>query len=206
MPDFTDISTPTIAFDGTQSIEEIVEAHPGVPMIAKGKLAIQDIGRRMAQMRGLKPGSTSIRTVEMIDEILERLTDGETLTSILLDDHMPARRTLDGWCDKDEELGTAIVKAMASGQHVLADIRLDIAQRGIFSTQDARYDEMLIKAINANIAQRNRRDFGEHKHVDMTVSTPTVMLAPLDLPEIDDSEFDDATFEVIDQEDDPDQA
>lgn len=166
MPDFTDRTEPTISFDGSQTVEELNEAHPSVPMIAKGKLAIKDIGKRLAQIRGLKPGSTSIRTDEMIEEILTRLTDGETLTSILCDEHMPAKRTLDNWCDRDMELDHSIMKAQAKGQRTLADIRLDIAQGGQFSTQDVRRDDLLIKAINANISQRNRAEFGEKVQVD----------------------------------------
>ncbi len=152
--------------DGTRSIAEIAEAHPGVPMVKLGKETIKDAGRRLAQIQGLKPGSSSIRSPEMIEEILTRLSIGETLTSITCDTTMPAISTLWGWCDKDEDLANAIKRAQAKGQRTLADLRLDIAAGGTFSTGDRARDELLIKAINANIAQRNRAEFGEKLQVE----------------------------------------
>lgn len=154
------------ATDGTKTVAEIVEAHAGVPMIALGKETIFDIGKRLAQISGLKPGRSSIRTPEMIDEILERLANGQTLTTITSDPHMPAHSTFWYWCDADADLASKVKAAQAVGQRVLADARLDIAAGGLFSTGDARRDEMLVKAINANIAQRNRSEFGEKVQVD----------------------------------------
>lgn len=176
------------AFDGSRTVAEIAETLPGVAGVALGKQSIKDAGRRMAQIRGLKPGSSSIRSTFMIEEILTRLTDGETITSITCDPHMPAPRTLWGWCDRDEKLAADIASAQARGQRVLADLRLNIAAGGEFSTGDARRDEILIKAINSNLAQRNRAEFGDRIAVDQTVSVAPVML-PI-IPRLEDFDND----------------
>lgn len=186
--------------DGTRTIGEIVADGPGNPVLKLGKQSIKDAGRRLAQIHGLKPGSSSIRSKEMIEEMLTRLNNGETITSILCDVHMPAPRTLWNWCDADEGLSNAIKKAQAQGQRALADIRMDIAAGGTFSTGDARRDDLLIKAINANIGQRNRAEFGERVQVDhqrvnvmlpdwaVAISTKPLE-APDDTPDDDPSEI-----------------
>ena len=46
----------------------------------------------------------SMRTDEMINEILERFSVGETITSVCLDDHMPTIRALQKWRIKDKDL------------------------------------------------------------------------------------------------------
>ncbi|RYF36136.1 MAG: hypothetical protein EOO38_28105, partial [Cytophagaceae bacterium] len=95
---------PLAGANGTQSIAELTAEHPGVPMIKLGKQAIKDAGQRMAQIQGLKPGGSSIRTAEIIEEMLRRLLIGETVTSICCDVHMPASSTLWLWCRDDEKL------------------------------------------------------------------------------------------------------
>jgi hypothetical protein len=201
-PPLDPASTPaTIAgADGTRTIGEIAANGRGNPLLVLGKRTIKDAGRRMAQIRGLKPGSTSIRTVEMIEEILTRLNDGETMTSILCDSHMPAPQTLWNWCDADQELSASIAKAQAQGQRALADLRMNIAMGGEFSTGDIRRDAELIKAINANIAQRNRAEFGEQKAISISTNMP-VMLAPIPgLPDLD-AEFRIEDAEIVSKDD-----
>jgi hypothetical protein len=131
-----------------------------------GKVIIKDIGARYRQIVGLKPGSSSIRTDEMIEEILERLIMGESMASILISEHLPAPRTMWNWCRDDEKLDQDIKWAQAMGQRMLKDITPDIAAGGVFSTGDARRDELLIKVIEKNASQRNRAEFGERVQVD----------------------------------------
>lgn len=173
---------PLAGTDGTRSIAEITAEHAGVPMIKLGKQAIKDAGRRMAQIQGLKPGGSSIKTPETIAEILRRLLMGETVTSICCDVHMPATSTLWVWCRDDEKLEADIKWAQSMGQRTLADLRLDIAAGGTFSTGDTRRDELLIRAINANVAQRNRAEFGERVSVDTTHRVAPVMLPAIAFP------------------------
>lgn len=146
-----------------------MEVHGGnaIKLAALGKTAIADLGARLRQIASLKPGSASIRTEAMISAILDRLMCGETLTSILTDPSMPGVSTFWGWCKKDADLDRDVKEAQAIGQRVLADLRLNIAQGGEFSAGDPRRDELVIKTINANLAQRNRAEFGERTQVDV---------------------------------------
>lgn len=152
--------------DGSLTIAEIVPSLSSNAQMVLGKQSIKDIGARYRQIIGLKPGSSSIRTVEMIEEMVERLILGESMTSILVSPHMPAPRTIWGWCRDDPALDEEVKWATAMGQRLLKDVTTDIAAGGIFSTGDARRDELLIKVIEKNASQRNRREFGDRVQVD----------------------------------------
>ncbi|RZF59022.1 hypothetical protein EWE75_24105 [Sphingomonas populi] len=161
-----EVPTPSLPpLDGTQTIAELAKISP-ITLAAMGKQSIKDMSNRRRQIEGLKPGSSSIRTVEMIEEIVDRLRGGETLTSILKDTHLPRVTTLWNWREADEALDQRIKRAQAQGQHTLADERLDIALGCSISTGDTYRDSLVIKTINANIAQRNRAEFGERVQVD----------------------------------------
>lgn len=161
--------------DGSLSVEELSRMTGTRDVLVMGKATIKDAGAKLRQIIGLKPGSTSIRTPEMIDEIVDRLMFGESLVSITADPRMPAHSTLWNWRDADPALDDRIRKAQARGAHMLVDIKLDIAQGGFFSTGDARRDEIYIKAIDKNVSLRNRAEFGERVQVDharVTVNLP----------------------------------
>lgn len=175
MKDSAPDDAPLSLLDGSRTIEELTLDKTRGELSELGKRTIKDLGNRMRQIAGLKPGSTSIRTSAMIDEIIERLEYGETLASIHVDSHMPAVGTLHNWRSADPDLDARITLAEQRGQNILADLRMDIALGGHFSTGDARRDELVVKTINTNISQRNRAKFGERVQVDharVTVNLP----------------------------------
>ncbi|MBD8734908.1 terminase small subunit-like protein [Sphingomonas sp. CFBP 13706] len=174
------------AFDGTRTFAEIsaesIGTGNGRDLQTLGRQTVTDMATRLRMLHNLKPGSSSIRTPAMIDEILDRLKSGQSVTVICLDDHMPAHSTFYNWCDKDDWLDEQRIRAQAIGQRTLADLRIMIAQGGDWSTGDRQRDELLIKAINTNIAQRNRTEFGEQSRVEVTHSIAPVVLPMIALP------------------------
>lgn len=188
-PETAPIEKPPLAgANGALTIGQMLPDPASIDGRKLGKVIIHDIGQRYRQIIGLKPGSSSIRTVEMIEEILERLVLGEGMASILLDPNLPAPRTLWGWCRDDLKLDDDIKWARAMGQRMLKDITPDIASGGVFSTGDARRDELLIKVIEKNASQHNRAEFGDRIAVDQTVSVAPVMLPPIALPHDDEDD------------------
>lgn len=151
--------------DGSRSIATLVADAPGAVTVL-GKETIKDLGARLRQISGLKPGRSSIRSQKIIDELLQRLLEGENLVTITLDPHMPAVSTLSYWRRDDYQLDQDIRWAMAEGQSVLYDIAQNIAAGGEFSTGDARRDELLIKVITITASKRNRADFGDKVQVE----------------------------------------
>lgn len=71
-------------------------------------------------------GRPSLYTEELVEEICERLADGEPLRHICRDDHMPSWRTIYRWLD-DEELSARIAHARELGEQALSEQCMDIA-------------------------------------------------------------------------------
>ena len=64
--------------------------------------------------------SHSIRTPEMTEEILHRLSEGEPLTHICKSPGMPKRWTVADWVKKDEEFRVRFQQAREFGADVIA--------------------------------------------------------------------------------------
>lgn len=62
----------------------------------------------------------SLRTPELVDEILRRMSAGEPLANICRDDHMPHMSTWRVWCRNDPELDIAHSRARDDGFDVIA--------------------------------------------------------------------------------------
>ncbi|SEJ87288.1 hypothetical protein SAMN05518849_11668 [Sphingobium sp. AP50] len=166
---------PPSVLDGTLTVEELSAIKAADQVSVMGKQTIRDIGARARQIAGLKPGSKTIRTPELIDEIVDRLRYGEALASIASDPTMPAYTTIWNWREADPDLDSLIRRSEAVGQHFLVDIQQDIALAGVFSTGDRLRDEFLNRTIDKNVGRRNRAEFGERVQVDQS---PVVINLP----------------------------
>ena len=92
----------------------------------------------------------SIKTNEMIDEILERFSVGETITSVCLDEHMPTIRALQKWRIKDKALDDKCFAAETRGIMVHAAAAV-AAQRSVISDTfigDAKRAQAIVTAAN----------------------------------------------------------
>jgi hypothetical protein len=72
-------------------------------------------------------GRPTLYTPELADEILTRLSNGETLTSICRPDTMPSRGTVHAWKAKDAEFSKRFARAKDDGWDAIADDCLEIA-------------------------------------------------------------------------------
>ena len=74
------------------------------------------------------PGRPTEYDPDLAKEILERLADGETLSSICQDERFPASRTVRRWAlDPDHEFSPLYTHARKIGYHYMADELLDIS-------------------------------------------------------------------------------
>lgn len=69
----------------------------------------------------------SLYSETLADDIVNRLSVGETLVAICSGDGMPAPRTVRDWCKSHPEFGERYDAAMADGCHALIDQTLTIA-------------------------------------------------------------------------------
>lgn len=147
-----------------QSARALVPTNSRPPM----NTILADIGRQMREAAGKKLPTASIRTPEVIDEIVMRLSSGETMASIHLDPTMPSPVTLWRWERDDPDLSDIIDWARQRGQHPLYDAMLDISMGGSLSTGSVDRDALLLRTIRDTASKRNRKDFGERVDVRQT--------------------------------------
>lgn len=69
----------------------------------------------------------TLKTPEVLDEICRRIANGEPLARICRDDHMPDDSTVRGWVRVDENVHDRIQAARDSGEEVILDDCLAIA-------------------------------------------------------------------------------
>lgn len=79
------------------------------------------------------PRRKNLRTPELIDEIMLRISDGEPLRQICRDEHMPHWTNFYEWLDGDEDLRLRFGRAREKGEEAMAAECLDIADN---SSQD----------------------------------------------------------------------
>lgn len=66
-------------------------------------------------------GRPSIRTPEMIDEIIDRIAKGESLRKICEDEHMPHRVTVDRWLIDDPSFASIYARARENQADLILD-------------------------------------------------------------------------------------
>lgn len=72
-------------------------------------------------------GRPSIKTVAVLNEILERLSAGEPLAQICRDEHMPSVRVIYDWLEDDAEFSAAYARARVAGHDIIATQTMAIA-------------------------------------------------------------------------------
>lgn len=105
-----------------------------------------------------KPGRRSTYTNAKADEIVRRISVGETMRSICRDDHMPKWQTIYAWMERLPEFAARIARAREAGFDAIAEETVEIAD-------DARNDwmdkfgadgEVVGKQLDAEHVQRSK--------------------------------------------------
>lgn len=98
----------------------------------------------------------TIRTPEIINEILRRLAAGETLRAICRDnEHLPHRDTVNEWLLKDDALSDQIAHARGIGSHALIDENREIADDGRNDWME-KHGESLGYMLNGEAVSRSK--------------------------------------------------
>lgn len=98
-------------------------------------------------------GRPSIRTPELVEDLLTRLRCGETLRSICRDPAMPGRETVFRWMHQDKEFRDQYAEAREIGLDSMFDEALEIADD---TSQDTLTDEEGRERLNSEWVQRSR--------------------------------------------------
>jgi hypothetical protein len=90
------------------------------------------------------------RTKAMVTEIIERVSEGQTLTSICRDEHLPCLRSLMNWLSADDALDNRMHRARIRGTLIQADEAVD-AQRAVINgtaAHDPKHLQAIVTAAN----------------------------------------------------------
>lgn len=99
------------------------------------------------------PVPKTVRTPEMIDEILQLVASGKSVRQICKLDHMPARSAWIEWLTLDPDLAVRYASARAQGLDAIAEEIIEIADDG---TGDAWIDSDGVERTNADVIARSR--------------------------------------------------
>lgn len=111
-------------------------------------------------------GRPSIKTPELVDEIVERLSKGEPLAKICESDHMPSYSTVWNWEKDDPDFLNASMRAREHGTNFIADDCIRIADDPDIEPADKR---VRIDTRLRLIGKWNVKRYGDamlHKHAD----------------------------------------
>lgn len=134
-----------------------------------------------------KTGRPSIYSEELAAKICQRLTEGESLRSICLDEAMPAMSTVFVWLKQDKVFVEQYARARDIQADYLAESIVDIADEEIATIKRGEGDEEVI-AFDSTAVARNRlrvdarkwyasklapKKYGDRQHVEMEVTDVT---------------------------------
>jgi hypothetical protein len=110
-------------------------------------------------------GRPSDYTQATADEICERLSEGESLRAICLDDNMPHKATVFRWLAANEEFRDQYARAREAQADVLVDEMIYIAD-GKHGGEDVQRDRLSVDARKWAASKLKPKTYGDKvKHV-----------------------------------------
>lgn len=138
-----------------------------------------------------KAGRPSLYSVEVAAAICERLSNGESLRKICLDDKMPGRQTVLAWLDDDTkaEFRTKYARAREAQADFLADEIVEIANTPEIGTKSTtkewgteiaegdmiEHRRLKVLARQWYAAKLNPKKYGDKMQLDATITDNTPM-------------------------------
>lgn len=124
-------------------------------------------------------------TEKLADEICRRIAEGETLSQICRDDHMPVRRAVYDWMEARKDFAARFARAREFGFDVIAEETLKIADtpvEGVEIEEDGEKTKISRKDMLGHrrlqidtrlklLAKWSPDKYGERQTVDMNVNT-----------------------------------
>lgn len=98
---------------------------------------------------------------ELVTEVCRRLSEGEPMTQICRDSHLPGDRTIREWVENDPAVSAAIARAREIGFDTIA-ARLRETARGMGeSSGDVQRDKLIIETDLKLLAKWDPKRYGE---------------------------------------------
>jgi hypothetical protein len=101
-------------------------------------------------------GRVSTYTVEMADEIVERISEGETLREICRGENAPSWKTVYRWIESNSDFATRIARARELGEDAIAQECLEIADNATNDWMAQNGDDNDGYRLNGEHVQRSK--------------------------------------------------
>jgi len=121
----------------------------------RGKISRMSAISATPRRTGRPPGRVSLKTPEVVEEIIHRISLGETLRAICESDHLPEVPTVIAWLNQDPALQLAYARARSIGYDMMAEQILDISDNTMEGTKTKTYEN-------------EKGSYTETTHADMT--------------------------------------
>jgi hypothetical protein len=109
-----------------------------------------------------KIGRPSSFTQEVADEICDRISKGETLRTIILDEHMPERRTIYAWLEANEEFQRQYAHARLQQADNYFEQVIDEA----FTSHDAQIGRLRMDALKWVASKMQPKKYGDKLEIE----------------------------------------
>lgn len=103
----------------------------------------------------------SKKTPEVMEEIVRRMSDGESLRGICRDDHMPSIWTVVDWQRDDEEFAHRCARARELQAEVMDEKILSVADRVERGVMDPQSAKVALSAYQWRAAKLAPKKFGD---------------------------------------------
>ncbi len=107
-------------------------------------------------LRARKGGRPSLYTPALIEEIFQRIANGEPLRQICRDEHMPHWNTVYDWLERDKSLSGRFARARERGEEAIAAECLDIADSAKNDWMEAHGQDDAGYKLNGEHIQRSK--------------------------------------------------
>lgn len=112
----------------------------------------------------VKMGRPTKYTTELAQEIFDRVSDGEALTRICKDDHMPVYTTVVRWKIHNNDFCTMYAKAKELQAETHEDRMLEIAR----TEPDVQRAKLIVDTMKWAAVKLNPKKFGDRTQTDIT--------------------------------------
>jgi hypothetical protein len=129
----------------------------------------------IGQVTKARPGQPTKRTDAIVDEIVTRISDGESLVAICQDAHLPGYSTFNCWQREDAALLELVDMAYQFHARTLDDIADDMLAGGPTSCGDYRRDVERVAHLRWRLGKLNRRRFQDRSQIDVLQVQPVIL-------------------------------
>lgn len=143
-------------------------------VVAQQAAMVPAMTNTIRQVTKAKVGQPTKRSKKVVDEILNRIADGESLLAICQDAHLPGYSTFNRWCREDPVLDEQVLEAYRWHARTIDDMIDDMLAGGPTSCGDFKRDTERAAHLRWRLGKLNRR-FGDKQQIDVVTYEPVVL-------------------------------